>query len=255
MDQEVGKELKKQLEKQGIKFRLAAKVTKVSGGKSGAKITIEPKNGGNPETLSVDVVLVSVGRTPNTENLGLDKINIKQDNRGFIEVNKKYQTSVDGVYAIGDVIPGPMLAHKAEEEGVAVAEILAGQAGHVDYGTIPAVIYTYPEVASVGKTEEELKKDGVDYKVGKFPFMANSRAKAVAETTGFVKILADKKTDRILGAHIIAADAGTLIAEVTLGMEYKASTEDLARTCHAHPTTSEAIKEAALAAYFKAIHI
>ncbi len=255
MDQEVAKELKKQLEKQGIKFKLATKVTKVDSGKSGAKVTIEPKEGGKTETVSVDVVLVSVGRKPNTDNLGLDTAKVDVDDRGVIKVDKKYKTSTDGIYAIGDVIPGPMLAHKAEEEGVAVAEILAGQAGHVDYDTIPAVIYTYPEVASVGKTEEDLKKDNVDYKVGKFPFMANSRAKAVGDTIGFVKLLADKKTDRILGAHIISADAGTLITEVTLGMEYKASAEDIARTCHPHPTTSEAVKEAALAAYFKAIHI
>ncbi len=255
MDQEVAKELKKQLEKQGIKFKLATKVTKVDSGKSGAKVTIEPKSDGKSETLSVDVVLVSVGRKPNTDKLGLDKAKVDVDDRGVIKVDKKYKTSADGIYAIGDVIPGPMLAHKAEEEGVAVAEILVGQAGHVDYGTIPAVIYTYPEVASVGKTEEDLKKDNVDYKVGKFPFMANSRAKAVGDTTGFVKLLTDKKTDRILGAHIISADAGTLITEITLGMEYKASAEDIARICHPHPTTSEAVKEAALAAYFKPIHV
>lgn len=255
MDQEVAKELKKQLEKQGIKFKLGTKVTKVTKDKAGAKVTVEPKDGGKAEALAVDVVLVSVGRKPNTENLALDKAGVSSDDKGFITVDQKYKTSVDGVYAIGDVIPGPMLAHKAEEEGSVLAEILAGQAGHIDYNTIPAVIYTYPEVASVGKTEEELKQEKVDYKVGKFPFMANSRAKAVADTTGFVKLLTDKKTDRILGGHIISGDAGTLIAEITLGMEYKASAEDIARTCHAHPTTSEAVKEAALAAYFKAIHI
>lgn len=255
MDQEVAKELKKQLEKQGMKFKLGTKVTKVTKDKAGAKVTVEPKDGGKAEALSVDVVLVSVGRKPNTENLALDKAGVSSDDKGFIAVDQKYKTSVDGVYAIGDVIPGPMLAHKAEEEGSVLAEILAGQAGHIDYNTIPAVIYTSPEVASVGKTEEELKQEKVDYKVGKFPFMANSRAKAVADTTGFVKLLTDKKTDRILGGHIISADAGTLIAEITLGMEYKASAEDIARTCHAHPTTNEAVKEAALAAYFKAIHI
>lgn len=255
MDQEVAKELKKQLEKQGMKFQLATKVTKVEAGKSNAKVTIEPKDGGKANTLTVDTVLVSVGRKPNTNELGLDKVDIETDDRGFVKVDDHYQTSVPNVYAIGDVIPGPMLAHKAEEEGVAVAEILAGQAGHVDYNTIPAVIYTAPEVASVGKTEEQLRQEKVDYKVGKFPFMANSRAKAVGETTGFVKLLTDKATDRLLGAHIISGDAGTLIAELTLGMEYKASSEDIARTCHAHPTTSEAIKEAALAAHFKAIHV
>lgn len=254
MDQEVGGSLQKFLKKQGLTFKLGTKVTAIEKKKKSATLSLEPAQGGEAESLEVDVVLVSIGRTPNTENLGLEALGIQTDARGHIQVNECLQTAVPTIYAIGDVIPGPMLAHKAEEEGVAVAERLAGQAGHVNYETIPSVIYTHPEVASVGKTEEDLKKDGVSYKVGKFPFTANSRAKAISETDGFVKILTNAKTDRVLGVHIISNDAGSLIAEAVLGMEYKCSSEDIARTCHAHPTTSEALKEAALSAFFKPIH-
>lgn len=255
MDHEVAKSLRKSLEKQGMKFMLGTKVVKVTKNKKGA--TLELANAKDDQKLSdieADVVLVSVGRKPYTQGLGLENVNITPNARGMIEVDRHYQTTAPGIYAIGDVIPGPMLAHKAEEEGVAVAESLAGQSGHVNYGAIPGVIYTMPEAAAVGKTEEDLKNDGIEYNVGKFSFSANSRAKATNQTEGFVKILADKKTDEILGAHIISADAGTLISELVLAMEYKASSEDIARTCHAHPTTNEAVKEAALATFFKAIH-
>ena len=254
MDKEVGKELLKNLQKQGMDFRLGTKVLEATKGKTRISLGIEDVKTGKRDVINTDVVLVSIGRHPNTENLGLENAKITTD-RGMISVNEKFQTSVPGIYAIGDVIRGPMLAHKAEEEGVAVAEGLAGQRGHVNYDTIPSVIYTSPEVASVGQTEEQLKEQGVSYKVGKFPFLANSRAKAIGETTGFVKILAHKETDRVLGMHIISPDAGTLIAEGVLGMEYKAASEDIARTCHAHPTTSEAVKEAALAAFSKPIHM
>ncbi len=253
MDQEVASALLKSLKRQGLEFKLGTKVTQVEKAKKGATLSLESGDG-KQETLKADVVLVAIGRTPNTDGLGLEALGIKKDSRGFVQVNVSYQTAVPTIYAIGDVIPGPMLAHKAEEEGVAVAEILVGQAGHVNYDAIPSVIYTSPEVASVGKTEEELKKQGEPYKVGKFPFTANSRAKALSETEGFVKILTHAETDRVLGVHIISADAGTLIAEAVLGLEYKCSAEDIARTCHAHPTTSEALKEAALAAFFKPIH-
>ncbi len=255
MDQDVQKALKKSLESQGLKMHLGVKVAGVIKTKDGCEVKLQDaKSGKDLESLHADIVLVSIGRKPNTQNLGLEALKVKQDARGFITVNHHYETNVPGIYAIGDAIPGPMLAHKAEEEGVAVAEILAGQKGHVNYDTIPAVIYTSPEVASVGKTEQELKAAGVGYAVGSFPFSANSRARANDDTEGFVKILVDAKTDEILGAHIISSDAGTLIAELALAMEYKATAEDIARTCHAHPTTSEAIKEAALAAYSKAIH-
>lgn len=252
MDDEVSSSLKKILEKQGMTFKMDTKL--IAAKKTGKGVAVTVESNGKQEELATDVLLVSVGRRPTTENLGLEKIALHTDNRGFIPVNAKYQTSVPNVYAIGDVILGPMLAHKAEEEGVAVAEILVGQHGHVNYGAIPGVIYTNPEVASVGKTEQELKTEGRAYKAGKFPMSANSRARAVGETEGFVKILADAKTDQVLGVHIIGPEAGTLIAEAVLAMEYGASSEDIARTCHAHPTLNEALKEAALATFAKAIH-
>jgi len=255
-DGDVAAELMKALAKQGIEFRLGTKVTGAKTGKDGVALTIEPAKGGAAETLACDVVLVAIGRRPYTDGLGLDEIGVQRDNRGFIKVSPHFETSVPGIWAIGDVIPGPMLAHKAEDEGYVCAEIMAGQAGHIDYDAIPAVVYTAPEAASVGRTEEQLKADGVDYRVGKFPFMANSRARAMgADGTGFVKLLADAKTDRLLGAHIIGPDAGTMIAELALAMEFRASSEDIARTCHAHPTLNEAVKEAALATWAKPIHI
>jgi len=219
------------------------------------KVRIEAVKGGTHETLECDVVLVCVGRVPNTQGLGLAELGVKTDNRGRIQVDPHYATNVPGIYAIGDVIEGPMLAHKAEDEGVAVAEILAGQAGHVNYDVIPSVIYTAPEVASVGKTEEELKEAGIAYKVGKFPFTANGRAKVNRTTEGFVKVLADEANDRVLGVHILGADAGTMIAEAAVLMEFGGSAEDLARICKAHPTLNEAVKEAALAAEGRAIHM
>ena len=253
MDQDVRKELQKNLQAQGMEFRLGTKVLEVTKGKNKLSIGLENVSSGERDVLNTDVVLVSIGRTPNTE--GVSAIPLTMNPQGMIEIDATFQTSVPGIYAIGDVIQGPMLAHKAEEEGVAVAEILASQKGHVNYEAIPAVIYTSPEVASVGKTEAQLKEEGTPYKSSKFPFLANSRAKATGQTTGFVKLLAHKETDRLLGAHIIAPDAGTLIAELVLGMEYKAASEDIARTCHAHPTTSEAIKEAALGIFSKPLHI
>ncbi|NDW04688.1 dihydrolipoyl dehydrogenase [Jiella pacifica] len=255
MDQEVSTAFQKLLVKQGLEFRLGAKVTGVEKSETGARVTFEPVKGGEAETLDADVVLVATGRKPYTEGLGLKEAGVKLDERGRVEIDQHFKTNVDGIYAIGDVVKGAMLAHKAEDEGVALAEILAGQAGHVNYDAIPSVVYTEPEVASVGKTEEELKKAGVDYKVGKFPFMANGRARAMLKTDGFVKILVDAKTDRVLGAHILGADAGDLIAEVALLMEFGGASEDLARTSHAHPTLSEAVREAAFAAFAKPIHI
>jgi dihydrolipoamide dehydrogenase len=254
MDREVSKEFQKILSKQGIKFLLNNKVTSVKNGKD--KVIIEFTNNITNEnkSLECDKVLVSVGRKPYTEGLNLSKIGINRDNKGRIEVNSNFQTSVQNIFAIGDVIKGPMLAHKAEEEGIAVAEILAGQSGHVNYDIIPGVIYTSPEVATVGKTEEELKNLKINYKVGKFPFLANSRAKVNNESEGFVKILADSKTDRVLGVHIIGPHCGDMIAEMALAMEFGASSEDIARTCHAHPTHTEAIKEAALAVDKRPIH-
>lgn len=255
LDGEVSKQFQKILTKQGFEFKLGTKVTGADAKGKRVKVTMEPAAGGKAETLEADVVLVSIGRKPYTENLGLEKVGVAVDSRGRIQVNDHWQTSVPSIFAIGDVIAGPMLAHKAEEEGVAVAELLAGQKPHVDYNTIPGVVYTHPEVANVGKTEEELKAAGIEYVAGKFPFMANSRARAIGESEGFVKILACKKTDRVLGVHIIGAEAGTLIAEAVLAMEYGASSEDIARTCHAHPTLNEAVKEAALATFAKAIHM
>ncbi|MBN8828505.1 MAG: dihydrolipoyl dehydrogenase [Sphingobacteriia bacterium] len=246
MDSEIGKLLHKELEKQGMQFKLGTKVISAEKKKGKVILTVEPAQGGKQEKIETEVVLVAVGRRPFTGNLGLENVGIKTDKAGRIEVDDHFRTNVPNIYAVGDVIRGPMLAHKAEEEAVAAAEIMAGQAGHVNYDTIPGVIYTYPEVASVGKTEDELKASGVSYKAGNFPFLANSRARAVDSTAGKVKILADAKTDRILGAHIIGPDAGTLIAELVAAIEFGASSEDIARVCHAHPTLNEAVKEAAL---------
>jgi dihydrolipoamide dehydrogenase len=254
MDAEVSAKLKAQLEKQGLVFKLSTKVTAAKADKKGVTLSLEAANGGSPETLAVEKLLVSVGRRPLTDGLGLDALGITLSKGGQIPVDARYQTPVAGIYAIGDVIAGPMLAHKAEEEGVALAELLAGQHGHVNYDVIPAVVYTHPEVASVGRTEEELKAAGIAYRAGKFLFSANARAKTTDSTDGFVKILADATTDQILGVHIMGAEAGILIAEATLAMEFKASAEDLARTCHAHPTLSEIVKEAAWATFDKAIH-
>ena len=254
MDKEISAEFLKILIKQGIKFKLNSKVTSVINKGSQVEISFIDNQTSKKESMLADKVLVSVGRKPYTEGLNLSKIGIKKDNQGRIEVNSKLQTSVNNIYAIGDVIKGPMLAHKAEEEGIAVAEIIAGQAGHVNYDIIPGVVYTSPEVATVGKTEEQLKKENTNYKVGKFPFLANSRAKVNNETDGFVKILADSKTDRVLGVHMIGPHTGDMIAEMALAMEFGASAEDVARTCHAHPTHTEAVKEAALAIDKRAIH-
>ncbi len=254
MDGEIAKQFQRVLAKQGMEFKLGAKVTGVEKAKKGATVTFEPVKGGAAETIVADVVLIATGRRPYTDNLGLEEAGVELE-RGKVKTDGHYQTNVKGIYAIGDVIAGPMLAHKAEDEGIAVAEILAGQAGHVNYGAIPSVVYTSPEVASVGKTEEELKKDGVDYKVGKFPFTANGRARAMLHTEGLVKILADKATDKVLGAHIVGFGAGEMIHELTVLMEFGGSSEDLARTTHAHPTMSEAVREAALATFFKPIHI
>jgi dihydrolipoamide dehydrogenase len=254
MDGDIGKQFMRVLKKQGMTFKLSTKVTGAKKAAGGVSLTLEPAAGGKAETLKADVVLVAIGRRANTEGLGLDAIGLETDKAGRIEVDSHLRTKAEGVYAIGDVIAGPMLAHKAEEEGVAVAETIAGQSGHVNYDVIPGVVYTWPEVAAVGRTEEQLKEDGVDYKVGKFPFSANSRARANGFSEGMVKILADAKTDRVLGAHIIGPDAGTLIAEVVVGMEFGASAEDIARTCHAHPSLNEAVKEAALAVDGRPIH-
>ncbi len=255
LDGEVAKSFQRILEKQGIAFKLGTKVLGVEVKDGVCKLALEPVAGGTRETLECDVVLVAVGRVPNTQGLGLADLGVKTDNRGRITVDRRYETNVPGIYAIGDVIAGPMLAHKAEDEGVAVAEILAGQAGHVHYDVIPSVVYTAPEVAAVGKTEEELKEAGIDYRAGKFPFTANGRAKVNRTTEGFVKILADAATDRVLGVHILGADAGTMIAEAAVLMEFGGSAEDLARTCHAHPTLNEAVKEAALSVEGRPIHM
>jgi dihydrolipoamide dehydrogenase len=255
LDGEVAKQLQRVLTKQGLAFKLGTKVAGVDAKGKSLKLTLEPAKGGKPETLECDVVLVAVGRVPNTRGLGLAEIGVKTDNRGRVIVAETFATNVPGIYAIGDVIKGPMLAHKAEDEGIALAEILAGQAGHVNYDVIPSVIYTAPEVASVGRTEEELKDAGIAYKIGRFPFTANGRAKVNRTTEGFVKVLAEEATDRVLGVHIIGADAGTMIAEAAVLMEFGGSAEDLARTCHAHPTLNEAVKEAALAVDKRPIHM
>jgi dihydrolipoamide dehydrogenase len=253
IDGEVAKLMQRTLEKQGLAFHLRHKLTKVEKVKGGVKATIEPSAGGEAKTIDADIVLVAIGRRPFTEGLGLDALGVKTE-RGQVFVDAHYATNVAGVYAIGDVIRGPMLAHKAQDEGVALAELLAGQAGHVNYGVIPNVVYTSPEVASVGKSEEELKAEGVAYAVGKFPFTANGRARAMRHTEGFVKILADAASDRVLGGHIVGFGAGEMIHEIAVLMEFGGSAEDLARTCHAHPTMSEAVKEAAMAVAKRAIH-
>ena len=255
MDAEVGKALHKTLEKQGMAFKLGTKVTGAKTTKTQVTLSVEPAKGGDAEDIKCDVVLVSIGRRAFTGGLGLDEIGVERDDRGVIRVDDSFKTTVDGIYAIGDAIPGAMLAHKAEEEGIACVERLAGQATHINYDAIPSVVYTWPEAASVGRTEEQLKKDGVSYNKGSFPFLANSRARANGETEGFVKILADSETDEVLGVHIIGPDAGTMIAELALAMEFGASSEDIARTCHAHPTLNEAVKEAALAVEGAPIHI
>jgi dihydrolipoamide dehydrogenase len=254
IDGEVGKLMQRMLAKQGFAFHLSHKVAKVEKAGAGVKATIEPAAGGDAAAIDADVVLVAIGRRPFTEGLGLEAVGVATD-RGQVVVDARFATNVPGIYAIGDVIRGPMLAHKAQEEGVAAAEILAGQAGHVNYGVIPNVVYTSPEVASLGKSEEELKAEGVAYAVGKFPFSANGRARAMRHTDGFVKILADAATDRVLGAHIVGFGAGEMIHEAAVLMEFGGSAEDLARTCHAHPTMSEAVKEAALGVAKRAIHI
>ena len=255
MDSEVGKQFERTLGRQGIKFRLSTKVTKAEKGPDGVTLTLEPAKGGEPQTMQADVVLVAIGRRAYTDGLGVAEAGVALDERGRIIVDEHWATNVPGIFAIGDVIAGPMLAHKAEEEGVAVAERMAGQAGHVNYGVIPGVVYTWPEVASIGLTEDALKAEGTPYRVGKFPFTANGRARAMGSTDGFVKIIADPTTDRILGAHIIGPDAGTLIAELATAMEFGASSEDVGRICHAHPSLSEAVKEAALAVEGRALHI
>ncbi|MGG5887695.1 dihydrolipoyl dehydrogenase [Falsiroseomonas sp. HC035] len=255
MDQEVGKLFERVLGKQGIKTKLKTKVTGAAKSADGVTLTLEPAAGGAAETLKADVVLVAIGRRAFTGGLGLAEIGVAMDERGRVVTDGHYATNIPGLYALGDVITGPMLAHKAEEEGVALAEILAGQHGHVNYNAIPGVVYTWPEVASIGETEEQLKARGASYNVGKFPFTANGRARAMGDTDGFVKILADKATDRVLGAHIIGPDAGTLIAEIAIAMEFGASSEDVARTCHAHPSLNESVKEAALAVTGRALHI
>ena len=255
MDLDVAKSFQRILQKQGMDFKLGSKVTGVDTTGTTLKVSVEPAAGGAAETIEADVVLVAIGRVPYTEGLGLEALGVEKDKRGRVVTDHYYRTNVPGIFAIGDAIAGPMLAHKAEDEGVALAELLAGQAGHVNYDVIPAVVYTSPEVASVGKSEEELKEAGIDYKVGKFPFLANGRAKANDETDGFVKVLADATTDRVLGVHIIGIEAGELIHEAAVLMEFGGSSEDLARTCHAHPTRSEAVKEAAMAVEKRSIHM
>jgi dihydrolipoamide dehydrogenase len=255
MDGEIAKQTQRVLKKQGLAFQLGRKVTGAVKAKSGVTLTVEPVKGGTPEEVAADVVLVAVGRRPYTEGLGLEALEVALDKHGFIQVDARFQTTVPGIHAIGDCVPGPMLAHKAEEDGVVCVEMLAGQSGHVDYNLVPGVVYTWPEVAGVGKTEEDLKAAGVQYRVGKFPFSANSRARANAETDGVVKILADAETDKVLGVHILGPLAGDILAEAVLAMEFGASAEDIARTIHAHPAMGEAVKEAALAVAGRAIHI
>nr|TKR74314.1 dihydrolipoyl dehydrogenase 2, mitochondrial [Populus alba] len=255
MDGEVRKQFQHTLEKQKMKFMLKTKVVGVDTSGNGVKLTVEPASGGDQTTLEADVVLASAGRTPFTAGLGLDRIDVETDKGGRILVNERFATNVSSVYAIGDVIPGPMLAHKAEEDGVACVEFIAGKHGHVDYDKVPGVVYTHPEVASVGKTEEQVKALGVEYRVGKFPFLANSRAKAIDDAEGLVKIIAEKETYKILGVHIMAPNAGELIHEAMLALTYDATSEGISRVCHAHPTMSEALKEAAMATHDKPIHI
>jgi dihydrolipoamide dehydrogenase len=255
VDDELTRFFQRALAKQGLKFKLGSKVIKADASGAGVKLTVEPAKGGGAETVEADVVMVCIGRRPHVEGLGLDKAGVKLTPHGRIAVDAHFQTSVPGIYAIGDVIDGPMLAHKASEDGVACVETIAGQKGHVDWDLVPSVIYTQPEIAWVGKTEEQLKAANVAYKIGKYPFTADPRSRANAATEGFVKVLADKATDQVLGVHIIGAEAGTMIAEAALAMEFKASAEDIGRVCHAHPTVNEAMKEAALAAWEKPIHL
>ncbi|MFO1162135.1 MAG: dihydrolipoyl dehydrogenase [Reyranellaceae bacterium] len=255
VDEEITKHFHRMLARQGLKFKLGAKVTKAEASDSGVILTVEPAKGGAAETVQADIVLVSIGRRPHVAGLGLDAVGVKMTERGRIAVDAHFQTSVAGIYAIGDAIDGPMLAHKASEDGIACVETLAGQKGHVNWDLVPSIIYTQPEVAWVGKTEEQLKSAGVAYKVGKYPFTADPRSRANGSTEGFVKVLADKATDKVLGVHIIGAEAGTMIAEAVLAMEFSASAEDIGRVCHAHPTVNEALKEAALAAWDKPIHL
>jgi dihydrolipoamide dehydrogenase len=255
MDAEIARTFERVLGKQGIKFRLGTKVTGARRGNDGVTLSLEPAKGGPAEELHADIVLLAIGRRAFTRDLGLETVGVETDERGRVRTDHRFATNVPGIWAIGDVIAGPMLAHKAEDEGIALAEIIAGQAGHVNYDAIPGVVYTWPEVASVGRTEDELKAAGVAYTVGKFPFTANARARAMGDTDGFVKILADKTTDRVLGAHIIGPDAGTIIAELVTAIEFGASAEDVARTCHAHPSLNEAVREAAFAVEGRAIHI
>ena len=254
-DGEVAKQTQRIFQKQGFQFRLGSKVTGVASGEALAVSVAPAKGEAATETLAADVVLVSIGRRPFTEGLGLKEVGVELDQRGRVKTDAHYRTNVEGIYAIGDAIAGPMLAHKGEDEGAALAEILAGQAGHVNYEAIPSVVYTMPEIAMVGRGEEELKEAGIEYRVGKFPFTANARARAMNHTDGFVKVLADKATDRVLGVHILGASAGELIQEAAVLMEFGGSAEDLARTTHSHPTMSEAVREAAMAAWFKPIHI
>jgi len=255
MDREIGKQAQRILKKQGLDFKLSVQVTGAETKKSGVAVTYEARNGEGIESVEADVVLVSIGRRPFTAGLGLAELGVDTDDKGFIRVDDHFATSVPGIYAIGDCVPGPMLAHKAEEDGIACVEILAGQAGHVDYERVPAVVYTWPEIAGVGKTEEQLKDQGVAYRVGKFPFQANSRGRTTGDTDGLVKILADEETDRVLGVHIVGPIAGDLIMEAVIAMEFGASAEDIARTCHHHPGMGEAVKEAALAVHDRPIHI
>ena len=255
MDADLSKEGKKIFGKQGMEFKLSTKVTSVKDNGKGVSLSVEPAAGGKAETIEADIVLVAVGRKAYTDGLGLDSVGVERDERGRIKTDKHFKTNVAGIYAIGDVIAGPMLAHKAEDEGVVLAEMIAGQSGHIDYNLIPGVVYTWPEVASVGQTEDQVKETNAQYKVGKFPFTANGRARAMNATDGFVKIIADAKTDRVLGVHIIGPEAGTLIAEAVIAMEFGASAEDIARTCHAHPTLEEAVKEAALAVDGRPLHM
>jgi len=254
MDGDIAKQFPRLLKKQGFEFKLGHKVTGVKTAKSGVTVSIEPAKGGDSKNIKADVVLVAIGRVPYTQGLGLAEAGVKVSERGQVEIDNHFKTSVDGIYAIGDCVRGPMLAHKAEDEGIAVAEILAGQSGHVNYDVIPGVVYTMPEVSSVGKTEDELKADGIAYNVGKFSFLGNGRAKANQTPDGFVKVIADAKTDKVLGVHILGAQAGEMIHEAAVLMEFSGSAEDLARTCHAHPTLSEAVKEAAMAVAKRAIH-
>jgi dihydrolipoamide dehydrogenase len=254
MDGETSKQFQRLMEKQGAKFHLSRKVTKAEIGKNGVTLTVEKAAGGDAVAMQADIVLVAIGRRPMTEGLGLKEAGVKLDERGRVEIDAHFATSIKGIYAIGDVVRGPMLAHKGEDEGIACAELIAGKAGHVNYDVIPSVVYTYPEIASVGKTEEELKAAGTAYKAGKFPFTANGRARANRTPEGFVKVLADAATDQVLGVHILGAGAGEMIAEAAVLMEFKGSSEDLARTCHAHPTMTEAVKEAAMAVEKRAIH-